>query len=129
MNQETKKKIQILNSKFVNNFYLELRDKFYFENNVEKLKRQYLDVLKGLIDWNNIDRQDCVLLNFQKWSDEDEQLKNLFLIPYYLHSIIPEGLKVWSIDGEETQWNKQKDTDTRFGMLAYGIMVEESKCQ
>lgn len=121
MNQEQKEIIKRLNSKFINNVYLGF-------TNLEELKKQYLSALKDVIKWDCIDRQDCILLGLKRWDDTDEKLKNLFLLPFYLHSIIPEGLKVWCIDGEETEWNKTKDTDTRFGMLAYGIMVEESRC-
>ena len=120
MNIEQKKKIKILNAKFINNIYIGTTP-------IADLKEQYLEVLKTIIDWNDIDREDCLLLGFGRWTDEDTYMNNLWLIPYYLHSIIPEVLKVWDIDGEETQWNKQKDTDTRFGKLAYGIMVE-GKC-
>lgn len=118
MNVEQKNRIKMLNAKFVNKLYLGI-------TKAEDLKKEYLDVLKTIIDWNNIDREDCKLLGFGRWTDEDTELKNLFLIPYYLHSIIPIGLKVCAIDGKWCEWENGFDTDVRFGMLAYGVMVEK----
>ena len=89
----------------------------------EELKKQYLEALKTIIDWNDIDKEDCLLLGFGRWTDEDTYMKNLYLIPYCLHPIIPIGLKVWAIDGEQCEWQENFSKDIRFGMLAYGVMV------
>lgn len=117
MDIEQKKKIKMLNAKFINKIYTGITP-------VEDLKKQYLDILKTIIDWNDIDREDCLLLGFGRWTDEDTYMKNLWLIPYCLYSIIPIGLKVWAIDGEQCEWQENFDKDTRFGLLAYGVMVD-----
>lgn len=55
--------------------------------------------------------------------------RNLYLIPLYLYHLIPNGLKVYSIFGEEIivdTVNHNLDNDSRFGVLAYGIKFDNT---
>lgn len=50
---------------------------------------------------------------------------NLWLIPLYLFPIIPIGLKVTCINGEEiVNDGHNLDDDIRFGCVAYGIKIK-----
>lgn len=63
---------------------------------------------------------------FQLFSEE---MPDVYCIPTYLYTFIPEGLKVTGIDGEEFVVNKVSDldNDNRFGALAYGITIKGEK--
>lgn len=80
-----------------------------------------LDNIKESLDWNDIDEETANILHFGKWSDLNPKFR---LIPVYLYSIIPNGLKVQSIMGGTEVWNGKQDNDNRFGFLAYGIEVK-----
>lgn len=59
-----------------------------------------------------------------KWDDESD----LYLIPLYLLSFIPIGTKLTSIDGETVIYDGTNiDNDIRFGCIAYGINIPETK--
>ena len=107
------------------------------------------------IDWNNLTVDECKELRFNLWQDEEgaqqeiNELKsemangkltqdqydkkvavllntaNLWLIPLYLFPIIPIGLKVTCINGEEiVNDGHNLDDDIRFGCVAYGIKIK-----
>lgn len=108
------------------------------------------------IDWNNLTIDECKELRFNLWQDEEgaqqeiNELKsemangkltqdqydkkvsvllntaNLWLIPLYLFPIIPIGLKVTCINGEEiVNDGHNLDDDIRFGCVAYGIKIKK----
>lgn len=82
-----------------------------------------LEHIKQNLDWNDIDEETCRILGFSKWEDND----NVWLIPTYLYSIIPIGLKVVTIFGNEAVFNSHNDDDSRLGVLPFGIKVKENK--
>lgn len=48
------------------------------------------------------------------------------LIPYNYVDKMENGEKIFSIRGDEDVWNLETmDTDTRYGMLAWGVRCEE----
>lgn len=55
-------------------------------------------------------------LGFGTWDDSGLQLIPLWLYPY-----LPENIKTVSISGNEYHSKKDIDTDSRAGVLAYGI--------
>ena len=59
------------------------------------------------------------------WDEPDENGEVLMLFPGEWHALIPEGLRVWCIDGEESAWTKEHDDDIRYGCLAYGVKVRD----
>lgn len=83
----------------------------------------FLAEIKNHIDWENLTEEDCKELRFGRWDEES----GVYLIPLYLFPIIPIGLKVYSINGEEiVNDGTNLDNDTRFGCVAYGI--KPKKC-
>jgi hypothetical protein len=61
--------------------------------------------------------------DFRRWSKES----NLYLIPETFIDFIPIGQELISINGKKVIYNGNNiDTDTRFGLLAYGINIDKS---
>lgn len=73
------------------------------------------------LDWNGIDYIAATFLGFRKWDNTD-----LWLIPRYLLNAIPIGLEVESVNGKTiVNDGSNLDTDTRDGLLAYGIHIKD----
>ncbi len=120
----------------------------------ESLQKAQKELSKH-IDWNNLTVDECKELRFNLWQDEEgaqqeiNELKsemangkltqdqydkkvagllnaaNLWLIPLYLFPIIPIGLKVTCINGEEiVNDGHNLDDDICFGCVAYGIKIK-----
>ena len=69
-----------------------------------------------------VDADDLLALGFRPWNDDGS--KRLWLIPVWLAPFVPEGFPVASISGDQTSWTSAYiDGDTRFGVLAFGIVV------
>lgn len=78
--------------------------------------------LKNHLDVTKLTREEAVELRFGKW-DEDS---DLYLFPLWMVPLIPDGLMVTSISGEEFPFNpKTTDTDVRFGCVAFGLRFKE----
>lgn len=75
---------------------------------------------KDYIDWKNITLQEARELRFCRWDEESD----LWLIPIWLYPFIPEDLELTSIGGDKG-FVPNIDTDTRFGCLAWGILLKE----
>lgn len=109
---------------------IEMACEYYHEPNdiyteIKIVRKQFLEALKDLIDFNNLSKQEAIELRFGKWSEEDP---NLYLIPIWLLPILPIGTKLTSINGDEIVYDgKNIDKDTRFGCLAYGVRVKLDK--
>lgn len=102
-------------------------EKWDHESRLETVKNsreEFLKYIKEHLDWNDIDKETCKLLGFGRWSDD---MPDLWLIPGYLYPIIPIGLKVKSISGDESTWTGKEDNDVRFGCLAYGIIESSTE--
>ena len=93
----------------------------FCKKEIKEATEKVIEELKKHINWDNLTKQDCIELRFRKWDDS-----NLYLIPLYLFPIIPIGLKVYCIDGDEIiNDGTNLDNDNRFGCIAYGIKVEK----
>ena len=100
------------------------KDGFKIKEN-KKSFEEFYDELKKHIDFTKLTVEEAKELRFKRWSDEQP---NLWLFPLYLVPIIPEGLEVTSISGNKYKYEKEKaDNDIRFGCVAYGIEIKESK--
>lgn len=100
------------------------KDGFKIKEN-KKSFEEFYDELKKHIDFTKLTVEEAKELRFKRWSDEQP---NLWLFPLYLVPIIPEGLEVTSISGNKYKYEKEKaDNDIRFGCVAYGIELKESK--
>ena len=67
-------------------------------------------------------------LGLKPWGPIDEKKPNriLWLFPKEWFAHIPTGFEVTSIFGDSAPFSSEKhDDDTRFGMLAFGIVKEE----
>lgn len=85
---------------------------------LEEVLEEMSKVMKSKIDFNDITVEDAKLLRFRKWKG------NLYLIPLYLLSALPDGLVVYSILGDKKIIGKDYiDNDIRFGCIAYGIKI------
>lgn len=92
-------------------------DKFC-RKEIKEASQKFVEEIKNHIDWNNLTEEDCKELRFDKWDEES----GIYLIPLYLFPIIPIGLKVYCISGEEiVNDGTNLDNDIRFGCIAYGI--------
>ena len=97
-------------------------DKFC-RKEIKEASQKFVEEIKNHIDWNNLTEEDCKELRFGKWDEES----GIYLIPFYLFPIIPIGLKVYSISGDEiVNDGTNLDNDIRFGCIAYGIKPRKS---
>jgi hypothetical protein len=78
--------------------------------------------------FENRDLSDEYRKKFEKAIKRNKSLVGLRLIPLWLFGMIPEGLVVTSINGEDFKFRKGKtDLDQQFGRLAYGIYPKDAK--
>lgn len=90
---------------------------------IKEANQKFVDEIKKHIDWENLTEEDCKELRFGRWDEES----GIYLIPLYLFPIIPIGLKVYSISGNEiVNDGTNLCNDIRFGCIAYGI--KPKKC-
>jgi hypothetical protein len=90
---------------------------------IKEANQKFVEEIKNHIDWDNLTEEDCKELRFGKWDEES----GIYLIPLYLFPIIPIGLKVYCISGEEiVNDGTNLDDDNRFGCIAYGIKPKNS---
>ena len=105
------------------NAYESWSDEFKYDTIKESFAHFY-DTLKehSGIDFNNMTIDVATKIGMQRWEG------NLFLFKLWMLPLIPEGLKVYDIFGDEFEYDsKSFDNDTRFGCVSYGIMIEEDK--
>ena len=85
---------------------------------------RFTDELRKYIDLSKLTREEAIELRFMRWDEESD----LYLIPLYLLSFIPIGTKLTSIGGETVIYDGTNiDNDIRFGCIAYGINIPETK--
>lgn len=90
---------------------------------VQEATNAMLDALKRVIDWNTITKKEARELHFMPYSDE---YPDLYLIPLWLLPIIPIGIKLTTIFGDEITYDGHNiDNDIRFGCIAYGIYIKD----
>lgn len=80
----------------------------------------FCNYAKDLIDWKNLTLEEAKELRFRRWDEES----NLYLIPIWLYPMIPANLELTSIEGTKA-FVEDIDSDTRFGVLAWGILLKE----
>lgn len=78
-----------------------------------------------MIDFSNLhslSADELLEHGFRKYAEkQDGQI--LYLIPEEYYDYIPEGLMLIDIFGEEIEFLPgETDRDTRFGLLAYGVL-------
>ena len=74
--------------------------------------------------FENLTVEKALELGFRNWSNERP---NFLLIPDCFIDFIPIGMELQSISGKKVIYDGDNiDTDTRFGLLAYGINIKEN---
>lgn len=83
---------------------------------------RFYNSLKNHLDVTKLTREEAVELRFGKWDADSD----LYLFPLWLVPLIPDGLMVTDISGEEFPFDsKTADTDIRFGCVAFGLRFTE----
>lgn len=84
----------------------------------------FLEELNEHINWDTLTREEARELRFIVYSDHTP---NLFLIPLYILPILPIGTELVSINGNRIIYDGSNvDKDTRYGCLAFGIVIEDN---
>lgn len=84
----------------------------------------FLKELNEYINWDTLTREEARELRFVVYSDDTP---NLFLIPLYILPILPIGTELVSINGNRIIYDGSNvDKDTRYGCLAFGIVIEDN---
>lgn len=91
----------------------------YLKTDIDRMLDQINKVsdLKTL----HLSKEEAKLLKFSLW---DEDKPNLYLVPSYLIHYVDPDVTLTSINGEKVLVKDIKDYDSRFGALAYGIMIK-----
>lgn len=89
-----------------------------YQNIKEQMKEIVGDITKLSVD-------ELKDLGFFLWSNEKEDLSNLYLIPLWAFDLVPDGTTLTSIEGETAIKGQDSiDLDVRFGCIAYGLLKE-----
>lgn len=92
----------------------------------EKLKRFHKSV-SSQIFWEDLTVDDVRTLGFLYYDSESTADYDLYLIPAYLHAIIPEGITLQTIYGESFQYDPVNTPYTTFyGFMAYGVLIKST---
>ena len=78
--------------------------------------------IKNLFSIDNLTVERAKALRFSLWSDNNP---DFYLFPLWFVFFVPYGTKVISISGEEFEYSKNTDLDTRFGCVAFGIEIKQ----
>ena len=93
--------------------------------NIKDIKKEFAQVHISLSEWESLTEQDCINLGFGMWDEDPAEA--LYLIPGYLYTFIPEGLKLQTIFGAQVVAQAKQanlDNECRFGALAYGLVFK-----
>ncbi len=94
----------------------------------EELKKEYLKILKDLIEWDNLDQDDCKILFFIPFSKDDEyKNERIYLIPQYLYSTIPKNFKVLYGTDQIHKWSGNEKTNKVYCIKIKFFKNEEIK--
>ena len=94
--------------------------KDYVFTHIQKLPESYATYK---FDPNDLSLDDMLKLGFRTWDDSGLQLIPLWLFPY-----IKPGASLVSINGETFRFSAtEDDNDHRFGLLAFGVIVDNKK--
>lgn len=92
----------------------------------EKLKRFHKSVASQ-ISWDELTVEDVRNLGFLYYDSESVGDYELYLIPAYLHAVIPEGITLHTIYGESFQYDPVHTPYTTFyGFMAYGVLIKST---
>lgn len=90
----------------------------------------FYESIEASIDWERFSRQDLLTLGFLNWEEHDtpDDLSGVWFIPHWLFPIIPDGMKVYTSDGESFFFDSETaPTEVLYGCLTFGIMIEPVK--
>lgn len=86
-------------------------DKFYY-------------TLQGIIDWEDLTRDNLLELGFMTLADYDDEWE-VWLIPAWLYPIIPDGLKVATSDLREFIFRRSEcPFEVYYGALTFGLKLK-----
>lgn len=92
---------------------------------VKEIYDTLLKEIGDLVNFTKLDAKTARTLGLRKWDNTNPAL---FLIPIYLVPLIPIGIELTSIRGNKIIYDGSNiELDTRYGMLAYGFMIEDDK--
>ncbi len=75
-------------------------------------------------DFFALTKEEAKIIGFNLW---DEDQADFLLIPQWLYYVIPEGMLVTNIGGEEKPFSrKTHDYECRFNSLSYGLHFVET---
>ena len=95
---------------------------FCYKEMKEAMDNYYTnDDVKEVFNIGNLTRERAEALRFRLF--DKEQMPNLYLFPIWFVLLLPYGTKVVSIGGEEFEYSEDTDLDTRFGCVAFGIII------
>lgn len=86
-----------------------------------------LDSNKSCVEFIKGDEETLKYLGFKKWDDEPNKDRlYLWLIPFWLFPMIPDGTELYTISGKSFIWDSENpaDLESRFGCLGYGILKD-----
>ena len=92
------------------------------DKDIRESWKQFNEAVRRNLDWKNLTIAEAKELRFRKWDTDSD----LYLIPIWLKPIIPSDLELTSIGGDKA-FVEGVDADTRFGCLAWGIILKEEQ--
>lgn len=92
------------------------------DKDIRESWKQFNEAVKRNLNWKNLTIAEAKELRFRKWDTDSD----LYLIPIWLKPVIPSDLELTSIGGDKA-FVEDVDTDTRFGCLAWGIILKEEQ--
>lgn len=101
------------------NYALAWGEQFVFKT-IKELPSRYKDFI---FDPNQLKLSELKQLGFKPWDKS-----GLYLIPLWLRPFLKPGSMIKCIDGKVSAYSPEKtDSDNRFGLLAYGVVVYEKE--
>lgn len=92
---------------------------------VKEIYNTLLKEIRDLVNFANLDAKTAKTLGLRKWDNTNPAL---FLIPIYLVPLIPVGIELTTIRGDKIIYDGSNiELESRYGMLAYGFMIEDNK--
>lgn len=92
------------------------------DKDIRESWKQFNKAVGRNLDWKNLTIAEAKELRFRKWDTDSD----LYLIPIWLKPMIPSDLELTSIGGDKA-FADDVDTDTRFGCLAWGLILKEEQ--
>lgn len=91
----------------------------YFLNRTQEVKKSFIDYFKD-VDFRRFNEDELKIFGFSAWDEE------LLLCPSWVIDTCSDGTVLTSINGGKATKGKDSiDTDTRFGVTAWGFLFSE----